>query len=435
MNRFHDVVTVWDEKVLEDRVHASVYTDAQIFKEEMSKVFGGTWVFLGHESEIPEPNQYKKTYLGLREVILTRDRNNEFHALFNRCMHRGASVCQDSCGKASTFRCEYHGWTYTNSGELVGVPFHETYGNRFQKSEFNLAKVPRVDQYRGFIFGTMNMQAPELDAFLGEAKQYLDAFIDRSPTGELIVRSGTNRMLYKGNWKLSFDNASDGYHPSFSHRSLLMMTQKRYGGGKSLSHFGQNPDQGPMYVQDLGNGHGFLDQRPIIADNLWERVRPMPGREAFVQFMNEKYGEEKTSKYLEFAPGAGMNLAIFPNLLIIGNQLQVVRPIALDRTELSWYATTLGGVPDEINEIRMRIAEDFPGFGEPDDLENFERCQRGLEIEEIEWVHYGRGLGSGLQKEENGVVTAPVTDEAPIRGFYQEWKRLMKSNSKLTTTN
>jgi len=75
----------------------------------------------------------------------------------------------------------------------------------------------------------------------------------------------------------------------------------------------------------------------------------------------------------------------------------------------------------------MRTQEDFPSFGEPDDQTNFEECQRGLTIPEVEWVLCNRGLGiPGRQHvDERGVVTGPVTDELVIRGFYQEWKQLM----------
>jgi hypothetical protein len=124
-----------------------------------------------------------------------------------------------------------------------------------------------------------------------------------------------------------------------------------------------------------------------------------------------------------------MNINVFPNLLVIGNQIQVIEPISVDLTQLTWYSTTIGGVPPEINVLRMRTQEDFPSFGEPDDQANFEECQRGLNIPEVEWVLYNRGLGipGRQQVDERGVVTGPVTDELVMRGFYQEWKRLMSA--------
>jgi hypothetical protein len=128
-----------------------------------------------------------------------------------------------------------------------------------------------------------------------------------------------------------------------------------------------------------------------------------------------------------------MNLNVFPNLLIIGNQIQVIEPLAVDRTCLTWYATTIAsGVPDEINTLRMRMQEDFPNFGEPDDQANFEECQVGLTIPEIEWLDLGRGLRAGEPTDERGVTTGRVTSEVTLRGYLQEWKRLMNADVELT---
>src|SRR5277367_2365845 len=82
----------WDHLVQEGRVHRSLYTDPAIFAEEMVKVFGGTWVYLGHESEISKPNDFVSRNLGLRPIILTRDGSGKINALFNRCSHRAATV-------------------------------------------------------------------------------------------------------------------------------------------------------------------------------------------------------------------------------------------------------------------------------------------------------------------------------------------------------
>lgn len=420
------VVSSWDGLIREDRVHRALYTDPAIFDEEMLKIFGGTWVYLGHESEVPKPNDFKTAYLGRRPIIITRNGRGRLGAVFNRCAHRGATVCRTERGSAKIFTCPYHGWTYRNSGELTGVPWPTGYGPEFDKSEFGLGKVSRVESYRGFIFGSLNREAPGLRAHLGPAAELLDQWIDRSPTGEVFVRTA-NRMAYRGNWKLALDNSADGYHPAFSHRSLLKVAQ-RLGDTKDMAYFAQSPDVGPMYVQALGNGHTFLDQRPVYegVGSYWAQQRPQPGREAYEEEVRRRYGDD-ADHWLDLAIGAQMNLNIFPNLLVIGNQIQVVEPISVDYTQLTWYSTTIGGVPPEINALRMRSQEDFPSFGEPDDQANFEECQRGLNIPEVEWVLCNRGLGipGRQQTDDRGVVTGPVTDELPIRGFYDEWKRLM----------
>src|SRR5689334_22727213 len=118
----------WDVYVQEDRVHRAIYTDPAVFAEEMVKIFGGTWAYLAHESEIPEPYDFKTSALGLRPIILTRDKAGRVHALFNRCMHRGATVCREARGSAHSFTCPYHGWTYDCTGRLTGVSYPKGYG-------------------------------------------------------------------------------------------------------------------------------------------------------------------------------------------------------------------------------------------------------------------------------------------------------------------
>jgi hypothetical protein len=87
-------------------------------------------------------------------------------------------------------------------------------------------------------------------------------------------------------------------------------------------------------------------------------------------------------------------------------------------------------VPEEINTLRMRMQEDFPAFGEPDDLANFEEAQRGMVIPEMEWIDVSRGVGTGREETDHlGVVTGPVTHEHHIRGYFQEWTRLMTGST------
>lgn len=418
----------WSDLVRRDRVHRTLYTDGAIFAEEMVKVFGGeSWVYLAHESQVPEPNSFLSVRMGLRPVLVTRDRKGKLHAVFNRCAHRAATICREESGTAKSFQCPYHGWTFRNTGDLVGVPWPQAYAD-MDKSELGLTKVAQVASYRGFIFGTMNPDAPNVEEYLGHAKPWLDYWIDRAPEGEVIVRSAAYRMGYRGNWKLAYDNAGDGYHPSFSHRSLLEMAS-RMGETKDMSYFGKTPDDGPMLAYALGSGHSVIDQRPAHGDapgNFWENQRPQPGRESFEEQIRAEHGED-AERLLDLAIGAQINLSIFPNLLIIGNQVQVVEPLSVERTQLTWHATSVGGVPEIVNTLRMRSQEDFPAFGEPDDQANFEEVQRGLAAPEAEWILMNRGLDvTGWQSiGEDGAIVTAVTDELHMRGYYEEWLRRM----------
>ncbi|TKG72563.1 aromatic ring-hydroxylating oxygenase subunit alpha [Prauserella endophytica] len=414
--------------VRDDRVHRTLYTDPEIFAEEMVKIFGGrSWVYLAHESQLPEPNSFLSVRMGLRPVIVTRDRAGALHTVFNRCSHRGATLCREQSGVAKSFQCPYHGWTFRNTGELVGTPWPQGYGEDFDRGEFGLHKVARTESYRGFVFATLNESAPALTDWLGPATGWLDYWIDRAPGGEVLVRSGAHRMGYRGNWKLAYDNAGDGYHPAFSHRSLLEMAS-RMGESKDMAYFGRSPDEGPMRTYMLGNGHSVIDQRPNYEGpgSFWANQRPQPGRERVEEYIRAEYGAD-ADRLLDLCVGSQINLSIFPNLLIIGNQIQVVEPLAVDSTQLSWHATSIGGVPPEINTMRMRTQEDFPAFGEPDDQANFEEVQRGLAAPEAEWVFANRGLNvPGWQEVgPDGVVSSTATDELHMRHYYATWLDLM----------
>lgn len=434
--------TFFEGLVHEDRVHRSIYTDAAIFEREMTHIFGAVWVYLAHESQIPNHDDFITARLGLRPLIVTRDMQGRIRALYNRCTHRGARICRQERGNARTFQCAYHGWTYFNTGKLRGVPWPEGYACDFKQPQFNLAQVPRVESYRGFIFGTLNADAPDLGTYLGGIKKPIDEWLDRHPGGKLVVREA-NRLKFKGNWKLAYDNAADGYHVVFSHRSLLEMENRmQEDPTKGMSFYMGKPDEAPMYVQYFGRGHHFKDKRPNLEQRpgaMWELEAPHPGMEHFERQIKEKLGE-KAGRALDLAAAVPMNINVFPNLSLLGNHIQVFQPLAVDETDTTWYATAvvdegneLGGTVDAVNALRLRTQEAFPNFGEVDDAANFEEIQKGLAACEDEWVYMHRGLGvpGRVRVEPDGSIKAPATDEVFMREHMKEWKRLMSSEPKI----
>ncbi len=432
----------WDELVQEDRAHRLIYTDPAIFDAEMTHIFGGTWVYLAHESQIPNPNDFITAKLGLRPIIMTRDGEGIIRALFNRCTHRGTTLCRWEKGNSRSFQCPYHGWNFSNTGKLRGVPWADGYAEKLVRDpKFNLAQVPRVESYRGFIFGTLNLDAPSLNDYLGPIRKPIDEWLDRNPGGKVIVCEA-NRMKYKGNWKLAYDNSGDGYHVVYSHRSLLE-TENRFkdeSTSKGMSYYQvASPDDLPAYIHYMGNGHHFKDKRPNLKSKpggLWEIESLHPGMEYVQDKLRSRYGERAESM-LDLAGSEPVNINIFPNLSLLGNHIQVFQPVSVDETDAVWYGTkiedvdgTLGDeVVTDINAIRMRTQEGFPNFGEVDDITNFEQIQRGLACLEDEWVYMNRGFGIAdrFQTLEDGTIKGPCTDELFMREYIKEWKRLMKT--------
>jgi phenylpropionate dioxygenase-like ring-hydroxylating dioxygenase large terminal subunit len=428
----------WDVLVQEDRVHRLIYTDPAIFAMEMTAIFGGTWVYLAHESQIPRRDNFVTARLGLRPLIVARDGAGTVRALFNRCTHRGTTLCRMAKGSARSFQCPYHGWTFQNTGRLLGVPWPDGYACDFKDEKFNLAQVPRVETYRGFIFATLNPAAPRLIDYLGPIRRPIDEWLNRHPGGRIEIREA-NRLKCKANWKLAYDNSADGYHVVFSHRSLLEMEARlAVGEKKSMSFYKDRPDAARMYVQYLGHGHHFKDKRPNLEPRpgaLWATEGPHPGMEPYERALRHRLGT-KAEQALDLAASEPVNINVFPNLLILGNHVQVLEPLAVDETDSTWYGTAivdeageLEGAADIVNTLRMRTQESFPNFGEVDDLANFEGIQCGLQAPEDEWVYMHRGLGipGRVQVAADGVTTAPATDEVFMREYMKEWKRLMRA--------
>jgi phenylpropionate dioxygenase-like ring-hydroxylating dioxygenase large terminal subunit len=432
----------YDHLVQEDRVHRLIYTDPAIFAAEMTHVFGATWVYLAHESEIPNDNDYITRRLGLRPLIIVRDMNGKVRALYNRCTHRGTTLCRFDKGNAKSFQCPYHGWNFLNTGKLRGVPWPDGYACDFRDPKFNVAQVPRVESYRGFIFGTLNPEAPSLIEHLGPIARPIDEWLDRNPGGRVVVCEA-NRLKFKGNWKLAYDNSADGYHVVYSHRSLLE-TENRLAdeGNKGMAYYRSSPDSAPMYVQYMGNGHHFKDKRPNLnkrAGGLWAIESAHPGMEHYEAEFRRRYGA-RADEMLDLAGSEPVNINVFPNLSLLGNHIQVIEPISVEETNTIWYGTRivdangdLGAAVDDINALRMRTQEGFPNFGEVDDVANFEQIQRGLQCIEDEWVYMNRGLGipGRVRTLDDGTIMAPATDEVFMREYIKEWKRLMKARPNL----
>ena len=126
------------------RANRSIFTDEDIFELEMKHIFEGNWVYLAHESQLPNPGDYFTTYIGRQPVVITRDRDGELHCLINACAHRGAMICRRKTDNRSTLTCPFHGWTFRNDGTLLKVkdPDGAGYPESFNRNgSHNMTKV------------------------------------------------------------------------------------------------------------------------------------------------------------------------------------------------------------------------------------------------------------------------------------------------------
>jgi phenylpropionate dioxygenase-like ring-hydroxylating dioxygenase large terminal subunit len=417
--------TSLDSLVQPDRVHRRVYTDAAIFGEEMRRIFRRTWIYVGHETEIPKAGDFKTVSLGRQPIILSRDESGAIHALYNRCRHRGATVCQEKRGNSRFFQCAYHGWTYGMDGQLAVVTWPEGYGADFDARQYGLAHVARTATYRGFIFVSASPDGPGLDEHLGNARPWIDAFVDSSPRGSITVANGAHTVTYKGNWKLQTDNGVDGYHASFLHRSYFKIRKRRGQGGVTS---GDREGAGSR-IRTLDNGHAVLDRRESAGDAGYRQLKETSAGAKYLAELQGRVGPDRARQMLNGILDCGFNLMVYPNLHLVGvagNHIRNIVPVAVDETVLTFQPVTLDGVPDELYQTAHRMYVEFfgpAGFGQSDDSEIFARVQEGLQVEDVDWVLLSRGLER--EKADGAGVSSYSSDETAMRAQYARWKRYM----------
>ena len=266
------------------------YWEPGIYERERERIFGRTWLFVGHAAMIPEPGDYVTNFMGDDPVILCRGKDGSVHVLLNRCRHRGNKVCLYDKGNAKAFRCSYHGWTYATSGELAAVPLlAESYDRDFRREEWGLVEAPRLAEYRGLIFASWDPGIQALEDYLGDLRWYLDRFMLDDPDGwELLP--GRHRYVIPGNWKLLSENfGGDTYHFNSTHASVNVLGRRgqadriRSSDTIDARRFGvevTGEHQAPHGLQAFAIGQDYLDADVQEA----ERISP-----SAVAWVKERY--------------------------------------------------------------------------------------------------------------------------------------------------
>src|SRR4029450_5138299 len=182
------------------RVDRSAFTSAEVALLERANIFQRCWLYLGHDSEIPNAGGFRRRTVAGQPLFWVRGSDGRARVFYNSCTHWGANVCRLDEGNAELFQCFYHAWTFNNQGELVSVPDEAAYGEGFRKQAMGLASPPRVDNYRGLYFVSFNRDAEDLLSYLGDAKEYIDLILDQAEEGWRIV-PGAQKYSVRANWK------------------------------------------------------------------------------------------------------------------------------------------------------------------------------------------------------------------------------------------
>ena len=358
------------------RCRRDIFTDEELFELEIKHIFEGNWIYMAHESQIPNPGDYFTLTMGRTPVVITRDKDGELHALVNACSHRGAQLCRFKRRNQKTFTCPFHGWTFSNTGKLLKVkdPKGAGYPEQFNKDgSHDLTKVARFENYRGFLFGSLSADVKPLEEYLGEARKMIDMIVDQADEGLEVLR-GSSTYTYDGNWKLQAENGADGYHVSAVHWNYVATTAHRTDDGKEDQIKATDASK---WAKQRGGFHAYKNGH-ILLWTEWADPTNRPNYPRLAEW-TERHGKTKA----EWMVGVLRNLCLYPNVFLMdqfSSQIRVFRPISVDQTEVTIYCIAPKGESQEARTRRIRQYEDFfnaSGMATPDDTEEFRATQRG----------------------------------------------------------
>ncbi len=368
------------------RCRRDIFTNADLFELEMKHIFERNWVYLAHESQVPNANDYYTTWIGRQPIVVTRDKTGALHAVINACAHKGAMLCRRKHGNKGSFTCPFHGWTFSNAGKLLKAKDEKTteYPVQFNKEgSHDLKKVARFQNYRGFLFGSLNPDVMPLEDYLGETKVIIDQIVDQAPSGLEVLR-GNSTYIYDGNWKMQMENGCDGYHVSTVHWNYAAtMGRRKVEGTQAVDANGWSKSVAGVY----GFAHGHI---LLWTDTMNPEVRPVYRHRDEIA---ARVGQEKA----KFIVNQTRNLCLYPNVFLMdqfSTQIRVVRPISVDKTEVSIFCFAPKGESAQDRATRIRQYEDFfnvSGMGTSDDLEEFRACQSGYAGSTPMWNDLSRG--------------------------------------------
>ena len=407
------------------KVNRDAFTSEEVLRRERELIFNKCWLFLGHASELKNPNDYLTRSVGGQEVIFNRDRKGEFHAFFNVCPHRGAQVAREKCGNTIAFKCFYHGWAFNNNGKFSTRSQPGVYPPDFgEDGSVDLAAVPRLESYRDFFFVNFDIGAVPLPEYLAQSKEMFDILADHSPNGMEIV-GGVQEYSIRANWKLLVENSYDGFHAIPTHETYFDYLTKHIGPDHVAKAKANISTPGASRALDFGNGHAAIESiagwgRPIARSIPPWGEEGKAKAEALMKELEARVGPERAVRIGD----RDRNIGIFPNLVLNDIMAITVRtfyPIAPNLMEVNSWALAPIGEDPVTRKHRLDNFLEFlgpGGFATPDDVEALESAQRGYASSRFSpWNDISRGV----LKEQPA-----ADDEAQMRSFWRQWDRLMR---------
>ncbi len=196
------------------RVPVANYLSQERWDQEIARIFKRLPLMLALTIELPKANDYKAMDVMGTPVLITRGKDGKARAFLNVCKHRAMHLAKEGTGNCSRFACQYHGWTYSNEGQLIGIAEASTFGE-VDRSTLNMTELP-CDEAAGLIFVIMTPDLPI------NAVEWMGGMYEDFAALKLETWYYHKAKPMKGaNWKVAYDGYLEGYHFQAAHTNTV----------------------------------------------------------------------------------------------------------------------------------------------------------------------------------------------------------------------
>ncbi len=398
------------------------WADPEIYELEKRGIFGRSWLFLAHESQLESPGDFVQAYMCETPIIVARGPDQAVHASINSCTHRGLPVCRADHGNAKSFVCPYHNWNFDVTGKLQAIPQERQVKNRPDKSKLGLKKVPRIEIWNGMIFGSFNEEIEPLEDYLGDMKYYLGAFFDRFPRGIEFV-GAPQRWVINANWKLPMENQlGDVNHGPFLHASVIPASANQ-----------EIVDHGLSVVPGAGHGATFrlMPEDSPVEQMAWgfEGLATLLGGPEVHDYLREIHARAEERVGPIRSRFKGLTFGVYPNLSFLWSNcaFKVSHPRGPGKVEYWSWAVVPADAPDAVKKVLRSNHTSFFGPGgivEQEDSEAWMQQYLGSNIDFADDRPYFYGLGEGEEAPHPDMpgLVSNTANEAFARHFFKRWR-------------
>ena len=376
-------------------VDSRIYSDPDIFEEELEKIFKKVWIPVCHESELPEPYDFRTSSIAREPIIVVRGPDQQVRAFLNVCPHRGMMIERkpsgsfiegQPSGNPKHMTCMFHGWQFDMKGNCAFITRgEEGYQERLKKEDVGLRRLRCEVKFGGFVWVTLNDQVEQsVEEWAAGCFDCIKDAIDTEPLEVFHY----HKAIIQTNYKLWHDTNSEFYHDYMHYHNRVTGFNDEYFARKNVP---------------FNNGHVNVNSFEVKYDEY------------------DGFESRSELSFPKFPPNQWYMIDLFPgmnfNLRGSAYRSDVVTPLAPDKLMIEFRGLGLKSDTPEERMIRIEHHNTIWGpFG------------RNLHEDLIAVTGQGSAMKTGSEPRRilhGRVEDEYVHDENGVRHFYDEWGKWM----------